>query len=70
MDPDHYVIFEHLGTDEEEKEWVNYRTDEGLGILMWGKMTSMYNQLTMGVQIILDISRADHKSRGFNAVKG
>ena len=67
MDPNHYVIFEHLGTDEEEKEWANYRIDEGMGILIWGKMTSMYNQLTMGYSDNSDISRADHKSRGFNA---
>ena len=66
LDPNHYVIFEHLGTDEEEKEWANYRIDEGKGILIWGKMTSMYNQLTMGYSDNSDISRADHKSRGFN----
>ena len=42
------MIFEHLGTDQEEKEWANYRVDEGKGIMIWGKMTSMFNQLTMG----------------------
>jgi 1,4-alpha-glucan branching enzyme len=66
LDPDHYVIFEHLGTDEEEKEWANYRIEEGKGIMIWGKMTSMYNQLTMGYSDNSDISRADHKSRGFD----
>ena len=66
LDPDHYVIFEHLGSDSEEKEWADYRIDEGKGIMVWGKMTSMFNQLTMGHFENSDISRADHKSRGFN----
>ena len=51
----------------EEKEWANYRIDEGKGIMMWGKMTSMFNQLNNGpFSDNSDISRADHKSRGFN----
>ncbi|WP_313791260.1 alpha-amylase family glycosyl hydrolase [Lacinutrix neustonica] len=25
LDPEHYVIFEHLGTNTEEKEWADYR---------------------------------------------
>jgi glycosidase len=65
IDPNHYVIFEHLGTDQEEKEWANYRVDEGKGIMIWGKMTSMFNQLSMGFSSNSDISRSDHKSRGF-----
>ena len=67
LDPDHYVIFEHLGTDIEEKEWANYKIDEGKGIMMWGKMTSMFNQLSMGYSSDSDISRSDHKSRGFKS---
>ena len=34
--------------------------------MIWGKMTTMYNQLTMGYSENSDISRADHKSRGFD----
>ncbi|MBL6649538.1 MAG: thrombospondin type 3 repeat-containing protein, partial [Flavobacteriaceae bacterium] len=66
LDDNHYVIFEHLGTDLEEKEWANYRIDEGKGIMIWGKMNSEYNQLTMGYSDNSEISRADHKSRGFD----
>ena len=29
LDPNHYVIFEHLGGDNEEREWANYRLNEG-----------------------------------------
>ena len=48
LDPNHIVIFEHLGNNSEEMEWANYRINEGKGIMMWGKMTSMFNQLSMG----------------------
>lgn len=47
-DPDFIVIFEHLGTDQEETEWADYRIDEGKGIMLWGKMNSAYNEATMG----------------------
>ena len=66
LDADHYVIFEHLGQDNEEKEWADYRLGEGKGIMMWGKMTDQYNQLTMGFASNADISRMGHTSRGFN----
>ncbi|MFY0713772.1 T9SS type A sorting domain-containing protein [Seonamhaeicola sp. NFXS20] len=76
LDPDHYVIFEHLGVDwdadgngltslDEEIEWANYKADEGKGIMLWGKMTDSYNQLTMGYATDSDISRMGHVSRGF-----
>ncbi|RYY32057.1 MAG: alpha-amylase, partial [Sphingobacteriaceae bacterium] len=48
LDPTHYAIFEHLGQDNEEREWANYRINEGKGIMMWGIMNSQYNELSMG----------------------
>ncbi len=65
LDPDHYVIFEHLGTDAEEQEWANYRIGEGKGIMMWGKMTDPYNQLTMGFSSSSNIDRMGHVAHGF-----
>ncbi len=67
IDDDHYVIFEHLGTDAEEQEWANYRIAEGKGIMMWGKMTDQYNQLTMGYNTNADIDRMGSDSHGFTA---
>jgi len=61
LDTTHYVIFEHLGSENEEKEWANYRYDEGKGIMMWGKMTYEFNELTMGYNA--NISGIGHKSR-------
>ncbi len=66
LDPDHYVIFEHLGGNLEEKEWADYRSDEGKGIMLWGKMTDPYSQLTMGYSTGSDISGMGHDSRNFN----
>jgi len=65
LDPDHYVIFEHLGSDTEEQEWADYRIGEGKGVMMWGKMTDQYNQLTMGYSSNTDISRMGHLAHGF-----
>lgn len=67
LDNTHYVIFEHLGSDNEEKEWANYRFDEGKGIMMWGKMTEPYNELTMGQNGNKNINRIGHNAHtGFN----
>ncbi|MEZ4792529.1 MAG: alpha-amylase family glycosyl hydrolase [Gelidibacter sp.] len=63
LDPTHYVIFEHLGTENEEKEWANYRYNEGKGVMMWGKMTDPYNQLTMGFNSNNNIAGIGNKSR-------
>ncbi|MBD0835275.1 alpha-amylase family glycosyl hydrolase [Aestuariibaculum suncheonense] len=76
LDPDHYVIFEHLGADwdanndgqtsrDEETEWANYRIDEGKGIMLWGNLNHQYNELTMGYAG--DITEMGHTSRGYTA---
>ena len=63
LDPNHYVIFEHLGQENEEKEWANYRYSEGKGVMMWGNMVGPYNQLTMGFNSSNNIAGVGHKSR-------
>jgi len=69
LDPTHYTIFEHLGSDTEEKEWANYRIAEtpSKGVMMWGKMTGPYNQLSMGYASESTISRMSSESHGFTA---
>ena len=69
IDSDHYVIFEHLGQDNEESEWANHRANEGKGIMMWGKLTEPYNELTMGQNGNKNFNRMGHKSRGFNQAR-
>ncbi|WP_027136696.1 alpha-amylase family glycosyl hydrolase [Gaetbulibacter saemankumensis] len=74
LDPDHYIIFEHLGTAwdanndgltsrDEETEWANYRVDEGKGIMLWGNINHEYNELTMGYTG--NITDMGHKARSF-----
>ncbi|RTY88040.1 alpha-amylase family glycosyl hydrolase [Flavobacterium sp. RSP15] len=67
LDPNHYVIFEHLGGNEEEQQWANYRLNEtpSKGVMMWGIMTFDYNNLTKGYAG--NISRMSSSSRGFTA---
>ena len=59
LDPTHYAIFEHLGADNEEKDWANYRLSEtsSKGIMMWSEMTYAYSQLAGGYSTGADISR-------------
>ncbi|MFV8356195.1 alpha-amylase family glycosyl hydrolase [Flavobacterium sp. XS1P32] len=67
LDPTHYAIFEHLGTNDEEQQWANYRLNEtpSKGVVMWGILTNDYNNLTKGYGG--NISRMVASSRGFNA---
>ncbi len=65
LDPNHYVIFEHLGSDNEEQQWANYRLDEGKGIMMWGELWNPYKELIKGFSANADIVRVGHLSRGF-----
>jgi 1,4-alpha-glucan branching enzyme len=67
LDPTHYAIFEHLGSDAEEQQWANYKIAEtpSKGVMMWGKMTDNYNNLSMGYAS--NISRMTSTSRGFTA---
>ena len=67
LDPTHYVIFEHLGTNNEEQQWANYRIAEtpSKGVMMWGKLTDPYNELSMGYPG--NISGMTSTSRGFTA---
>ncbi|MFT6959075.1 MAG: pullulanase/glycogen debranching enzyme [Polaribacter sp.] len=66
IDPNFYVIFEHLGTNDEETQWVNYRLDEGKGILVWGNHNHQYNQATMGLASGADFSWISYKNRGWS----
>ncbi|WP_179021890.1 alpha-amylase family glycosyl hydrolase [Winogradskyella forsetii] len=69
VDENHYVIFEHLGPDNEEREWANYRLGDTnpKGIMMWGKLTTEYTDLLQGFSN--NINRMGHESRGYNAAR-
>ena len=65
-DANSYVIFEHLGGNTEETEWVNYRLNEGKGIMVWGNHNHNYNQATMGFGNDSDFSWISYKNRGWS----
>lgn len=70
VDPNQYVIFEHLGVGgsaNEEVEWANYRIAEGKGIMPWANFNSQFNQLTMGYQDNTNINNLDFENRGYSA---
>lgn len=68
VDPNSYVIFEHLGHNgsaQEETEWANYRANEGKGIMLWGKATHNFNQNTMGYADESNFNWIKHSEKGF-----
>ena len=76
VDPTHYVIFEHLGGANEERQWADYRVNdaEPKGIMMWGKMTDPYAVAARGYSTdpnntnngaAADLSGVGSDSRGF-----
>lgn len=70
IDPDFYVIFEHLGVGgsaTEEVEWANYRVNEtpSKGIMPWGNFNGAYNQLSMGYQDNSNFNNMDFENRGY-----
>ena len=67
VDDDSYVIFEHLGGNNEESEWANYRLDEGKGIMLWSNLTGSYGEAAMGYHDggKSDFSGASYKNRGW-----
>ena len=71
LDPTHYAIFEHLGSENEEKEWANYRINEtpSKGVMLWGEMTYAYSQILGGYASGGNIAGIGAKSRSTFAGK-
>lgn len=64
-DPNSYIIFEHLGTNEEESQWANYKD----GIMLWNNLNGYYNQNTMGYSENSNFNKADYEERTFNEMR-
>lgn len=66
VDPDAIVIFEHLGANDEEEVYAEYRTDKGFpGILLWSNLNGRYAEAVMGYHDgdKSDFSRAHYSNR-------
>jgi 1,4-alpha-glucan branching enzyme len=70
LDPNSYMIFEHLGTDQEEQQWANYRIAEGKGVMLWNNQNGPYNQNTMGYKENSSFDRMNHTLHGFTNMSG
>ncbi|WP_415324450.1 alpha-amylase family glycosyl hydrolase [Chryseobacterium sp. MMS23-Vi53] len=70
LDPNSYMIFEHLGTDAEEQQWANYRIAEGKGVMLWNNQNGPYNQNTMGYKENSNFDRMNHTLHGFTNMSG
>lgn len=60
VDPDFYVILEHWGPNQEEKELSDY------GMLLWGNATHQYYEAAMGFTPNSDFKWGIYKERGWN----
>ena len=67
IDPDFYVIFEHLGGNTEETQWINYRLNEGKGIMVWGNHNHNYRNAVNAENNNSDFSWISYKNRGWSA---
>jgi 1,4-alpha-glucan branching enzyme len=64
-DSNFYVIFEHLGGNTEELEWVNYRLSEEKGIMLWGNQNYNYRQAAAGNTSQSNFSNVSYKNRNW-----
>jgi hypothetical protein len=60
VEPGSYAILEHLGDNPEETVLAN------LGMMLWGKMTTQYEQASMGWNTNADLSWGSYQVRGWN----
>jgi hypothetical protein len=60
VNPDTYVILEHLANNDEQTLLAN------TGMLLWSAMQEQYGQVAMGWQENSDLSWAYHANRGWN----
>jgi glycosidase len=67
LDETHYVIFEHLGADNEEQQWANYRLGDAIpkGAMMWSEMWTPYKNLAQGQSSDINFDRMGHTAHGF-----
>ncbi|HEX7071435.1 MAG TPA: alpha-amylase family glycosyl hydrolase, partial [Rhodothermales bacterium] len=69
--PNAYIILEHFGGLQEERELTEYRTGEGLpGMMVWSNMNRAYSQSAMGylsdTGFVSDLGPTYYRNRGFN----
>ncbi|GAB3414295.1 DUF4961 domain-containing protein [Niabella aquatica] len=64
VDPDAYVILEHLCTDTEEKELAE------AGMMLWNNLNYNFNEASMGWINNSNFFRADYKTHGFSQPEG
>lgn len=66
VNPNAYVILEHLCENSEEKALAEYRSNDGKGMLLWGNMNYNYNEATMGWLTYSNFSWIAAKQRGWS----
>ena len=67
--PDFYVILEHFADNSEETDLINYRLNEGKGMMVWGNMHGTYKEAALGYHENnkSNFSWISYKNRGWTA---
>ncbi|MEP3838101.1 MAG: alpha-amylase family glycosyl hydrolase [Algibacter sp.] len=67
LDGTHYVIFEHLGANDEEQQWANYRIGDAIpkGVMMWSEMWTPYKNLAQGQSTDINFDKIGHNAHNF-----
>lgn len=66
VNPNAYVILEHFTDNNEERELAEYRSNEGMGMLIWGNVNHAYNEASMGWLSNSNFSSVSYKYRGWS----
>ncbi len=69
IDPTSYVILEHFANNSEETELINYRLNEGKGLMVWGNHHYNYKQAAKGIHNNNEsnFNWISYKNRGWTA---
>ena len=69
INPDFYVILEHFADNSEETELINYRLNEGKGMMVWGNHHGAYKEAALGYHDNgkSDFSWISYKNRSWSA---
>ncbi len=69
INPDFYVILEHFADNSEESALINYRLNEGKGMMVWGNHHGAYKDAALGSHNngSSDFSLISYKNRGWSA---
>jgi glycosidase len=66
VDSEAYIILEHFGVPQEERELASYRAEETGGMMLWNNMNHPYSQASKGVAEGSGLNNTYYENRGLS----